>query len=68
MYKTTTKLVRSFQDLIHNNQHVLPQCKLFEASSPCNCYCGIVVDGGGYGDGGVAAQEFDDDDVVFQRL
>ena len=42
------------------------QTKLFQASPSCYCYCGVViVVGGGYGDGGVVAQELADDDVVF---
>ena len=41
------------------------QTKLFQAH--CHCYCDVVgCGGGGYGDGGVFAQKFADDDVVFQ--
>ena len=31
------------------------QLKLFQASPHCYCYCVVVVAGGDYGDGGVAA-------------
>ena len=43
------------------------QPKLFQASPHCYCYSvAVVVVGGGYGDDGVAASKFADDDVVFQ--
>ena len=49
------------------NIHYQP--KIFQASLHCHCYCVVVVVfvvGGGYGDGGVADQEFADGDVLFQ--
>ena len=43
---------------------------LLQVSPHISCFCVLVVVvvivGGNYGDGGVAAKEFTDDDVAFQ--
>ena len=41
------------------------QTKIAQVSLRCYYYRGVVV-GGGYSDGGVAALEFADENVVFQ--